>query len=194
MNSNRGSGTPPLLHHAGPTMAARAWPKPSPRQLEDSRRPSASSRCFSFVSAALWWMDGCGGRRRQRQFIDKHLGKKGDANWAWIRLGRPALADRPRPILARFGPISLPDASQSIVDLLPYAWGPLTSSSPRFGQSSLSRKLQHLWSRSLKFHSFMLRSLGPLESCSWCVLTCAELHDRFLKCLMNLSWKSPFKR
>jgi hypothetical protein len=52
-----GSGTPPWLHHVGPTMAARVWPKPSPRQLEDLRRPSASSRCFSFVSAALWWMD-----------------------------------------------------------------------------------------------------------------------------------------
>jgi hypothetical protein len=32
----------------------------------------------------------------------------------------------------RFGPVSLPDASQSIVDLLPYACGTLTSSSPRF--------------------------------------------------------------
>jgi hypothetical protein len=65
-------------------------------------------------------------------------------NRARIRLGRPAWADRPRPILSRFGPVSLPDASRSIVDLLPYACGPLTSSSPRFGQSSLSRKLQHL--------------------------------------------------
>jgi hypothetical protein len=35
-------------------------------------------------------------------------------------------ADRPRPVLARFGPVSLPDASRSIVDLLPYACGPLT--------------------------------------------------------------------
>jgi hypothetical protein len=38
MNSRRGSGTPPWLHHAGPTMVAREWPKPSPRQLEDLRR------------------------------------------------------------------------------------------------------------------------------------------------------------
>jgi hypothetical protein len=37
-NSSRGFGTPPWLYHAGPTMVARAWPKPSPRQLEDSRR------------------------------------------------------------------------------------------------------------------------------------------------------------
>jgi hypothetical protein len=34
-NSSCGSGTPPWLHHAGPTTAARAWPKPSPKQLED---------------------------------------------------------------------------------------------------------------------------------------------------------------
>jgi hypothetical protein len=37
-----GSGTPPWLQHAGLTMAARAWPRPSPRQLEDLRQPSAS--------------------------------------------------------------------------------------------------------------------------------------------------------
>jgi hypothetical protein len=64
---------------------------------------------------------------------------------------------------AQFGPVSLPDASRSIVDLLPYACEPLTPSSPRFGQSSLSCKLQHLLSRSLEFHGFMLRSLDPLE-------------------------------
>jgi hypothetical protein len=52
-NSSRGSGTPPCLHHAGGTVVAREWPKPSPRKLEDLRRPLASCRCFSFVSAAL---------------------------------------------------------------------------------------------------------------------------------------------
>jgi hypothetical protein len=56
-------------------------------------------------------------------------------------LGRPAWADRPGPFSARFGPGSLPDASWSIVDLIPYACGPLTSSSPWFRQSSLPRKL-----------------------------------------------------
>jgi hypothetical protein len=53
-----GTRTPPCLHHVGPIMTARAWPRPSPRQLEDLRRPSASYRCFSFVSSALWWMYG----------------------------------------------------------------------------------------------------------------------------------------
>jgi hypothetical protein len=111
---------------------------------------------------------------------------KGVANCHKKGLGRPAWA--------RFGPGSLPDASRSIVDLLPYACGPLTSSSPRFRYSSLSCKLQYLLFRSLEFYGFMLQSLGYLESCSSCVLTCAGLHDLVLKCLMNLSRKSPFKR
>jgi hypothetical protein len=37
-----------------------------------------------------------------------------------------------RPTQAHVGPVSLPDASRSIVDLLPYTCGPLTLSSPRF--------------------------------------------------------------
>jgi hypothetical protein len=53
-------------------------------------------------------MDGCGGRRRQRQFINKHLGQKGDANRARSGLGPLAQADRPRPISSRFGPGFLP--------------------------------------------------------------------------------------
>jgi hypothetical protein len=57
---------------------------------------------------------------------------KGGANRAQNRLGRLAWANRLRPVSARFGPVLLPDASRSIVDLLPYACGPLTSSSPRF--------------------------------------------------------------
>jgi hypothetical protein len=49
---------------------------------------------------------------------------KGGVNRARNKPGRPAWADRPKPVSARFGPISLPDASRSIVDLLPYACGP----------------------------------------------------------------------
>jgi hypothetical protein len=112
-------------------------------------------------------MNGWMWRSAEEEAINRQAPRaKRGANRAWIRLDRPAWADRPRPILARFGPVSLPDASQSIVDFLPYACGPLTSSSPRFRQSSLSRKLQHLLSRSLEFHGFILRSLDPLESCS----------------------------
>jgi hypothetical protein len=55
-------------------------------------------------------------------------------------VGRPAWADRPRPVSARFGPVLLPDVSRPIVDLHPSACGPLTSSSPRFSQGYLLRK------------------------------------------------------
>jgi hypothetical protein len=94
-----GSGTPPWLHHAGPTMVARAWPRPYPRQLEDLQRPSTSSLCFSFVSVTLWWMDGCGDRRRQRQYIEEHVVQR-ERERAQNRPGRLAWADRPRPVSA----------------------------------------------------------------------------------------------
>jgi hypothetical protein len=35
---------------------------------------------------------------------------KGAQTGAWNRPGRPAWANQPRPVLARFGPVSLPDA------------------------------------------------------------------------------------
>jgi hypothetical protein len=112
-------------------------------------------------------MNGWMWRPAEAEAINRQAPRsKGGANQARNRPSRPAWADRPRLVLARFGPILLPDASLSIVDLLPYACGPLTLSSPRFRHSSLSRKLQHLLSRSLEFYGFMLRSLGPLESCS----------------------------
>jgi hypothetical protein len=63
-------------------------------------------------------------RQAPREKGGRELGPK--------RLGQPAWADWPRPILARFGPVSLHDASRSIVDLLPYACGPLTLPYPRF--------------------------------------------------------------
>jgi hypothetical protein len=114
------------------------------------------------------------------------------ANRARNKPGQPAWAGRPRPVLARFGPISLPDASRTIVDLLPFACGPLTSSSPRFRWTSLLRKLQHLSFRSLEFCAFTLWSLGHLESCSPQVLTCAGLHDPVIKCSLNFSQKCSF--
>jgi hypothetical protein len=65
-NSSRGSGTPPWLHHAGPTMAARAWHKPSPRQNSRTRGgrrlppgASPSSRRLSDE-----WMDVAAGGGR----------------------------------------------------------------------------------------------------------------------------------
>jgi hypothetical protein len=61
-----GSGIPPWLHHAGPTMAARAWPRPSPRQLERTcggrRLPPGASPSFWWLSDE--WMDVAAGRGR----------------------------------------------------------------------------------------------------------------------------------
>jgi hypothetical protein len=115
--------------------------------------PGASPRVGSSLMNGWMWQPA------EAEAINRQAPRsKEGANWARKCPGRPAWADRPRPFLARFGPVSLPDASQSIVDLLPYACGPLTSSSPRFRQSSLSRKLQHLLSRSIEFSGFMLRS------------------------------------
>jgi hypothetical protein len=157
-----------------------------------SRRlpPGASPRVGGSLMNGWMWRSA----KAEAEAINRQEPRsKGGANRAQNRPGRLAWADRPKPISAWFGPISLPDASWWIVDLLPYACEPLTLSFPRFRQSSLSRKLQHLLSRSLEFSGFMLRSLGHLESCSWCVLTCVGLHDRLLKYLMNLYRKSPFK-
>jgi hypothetical protein len=107
-------------------------------------------------------MNGWMWRPAEAEAINKQAPRsKGGANRARNGLGRMALADRTRLVSARFGPVSLLDASRSIVDLLPYACGPLTSSSPWVRQSSLSRKLQHLLSRSLEFSGIILWSVGP---------------------------------
>jgi hypothetical protein len=89
--------------------------------------PGASPR----VSGSL--MNGWMWRPAEAEAINRQAPRSnGGANWSRNRPGRPAWADRPRPVSAWFGPVSLPNASRSIVDLLPYACGPLTSSSPRF--------------------------------------------------------------
>jgi hypothetical protein len=186
-------GTAPELHHGFTTQGQPWWLGSSLSHILGNLRtcggrwlpPGASPR----VGASL--MNGWMWRPSEAEAINRRAPRpKGGANPAWNRPGRLAWANQPRPISAQFGPVLLHDASRSIVDLLPYACGPLTSFSPRFRQSSLSRKLQHLLSRSLEFSSFMLWSLGPLESCSWGVLTCVRLHDLLLKYLMNLSQKS----
>jgi hypothetical protein len=76
MDSRHGSETPAWLHHAGPTMAARAWPRSSPRQLEDLRRPSAS---FG-LSPSIWqlsveWMRLPFGVGAIYQ-LEEHLGQR----------------------------------------------------------------------------------------------------------------------
>jgi hypothetical protein len=136
-------------------------------------------------------MDGCGGRRRQRQFVDKHLGQKGETNRAQSGLGRSAQAGQPRPISARFSPGLLPGCFSRDPLFVSFACGPLTSFPSRFKLESLPCKLRCFLVEFLKTCTLTLRSSGHLESCSSRVLTCDGLHDLLLKCLVNLSRKSP---
>jgi hypothetical protein len=135
-------------------------------------------------------MDGCGGRRRQGQFIDKHLGLKGartgpGVGWA----GRPRPTG-PGPFWPGSAPVCSPIASHVIPYLCALACGPLTSFPSRFRPESLPCKLRCFLVESLKTCTLTLRSSSHLESCSPRVLTCDGLHDLLLKCLVNLSRKS----
>jgi hypothetical protein len=157
--------------------------------FEDSRRPLSLSLGF----AEFLWMDGCGGQRRKRQFIDKHLGQKEDANRARSGLGRSAQAGR-GPFRPGSAPVSSLVASRVIPYLCALACGPLMSFPSRLRLESLLCKLRCFLVESLKTCTLALRSSGHLESCSSRVLTCDGLHDLHLKCLMNLSRKSHLNR
>jgi hypothetical protein len=126
-------------------------------------------------------MDGCGGRRRQRQFIDKHLGKKGARTGpgvGWAGRSRPP---GPGPFRPGSAPVFSPVASRVIPYLCALACGPLTSFPSRFRLESLPCKLRCFLVESLKTCTLTLRSSGHLESCSSRVLTCDGLHDLLLK-------------
>jgi hypothetical protein len=135
-------------------------------------------------------MDGCGGRRRQRQFIDKHLGQKGARTGpgvGWASRPRPA---GPGPFRPGSAPVCSPVTSRVIPYLCALACGPLMLFPSRFRLESLPCKLHCFLVESLKTCTLTLRSSCHLESCSPCVLTCDGLHDLLLKCLVNLSRKS----
>jgi hypothetical protein len=97
----------------------------------------------------------------------------------------------PGPFRPGSAPVCSPVASRVIPCLCALACGPLTSFPSRFRLESLPCKLRCFLVESLKTCMLTLRSLGHLESCSSRVLTCDGLHDLLLKCLMNLSRKSP---
>jgi hypothetical protein len=116
---------------------------------------------------------------------------KGVANRANRPLGRSDWADRPKPFWADSGPCSSPAASCTIPCLCALACGPLTSFPSRLRLEPLLCKLCCFLVESLKICTLTLQSSGHLESCSSRVLTLVGLHDLLLKCLMNLSRKSP---
>jgi hypothetical protein len=122
-----GFGTPPWLGYAGPTMATRAWLRPSPRQLEDLRQPLTSFGVSSLIQRLSdEWM--------QRPFGIVTLNRprgvyvKGEVE---LTRNRAEPAGLGQPAWARFGPGSLPKASCPIVDLHNSACGPLMLSSPQ---------------------------------------------------------------
>jgi hypothetical protein len=88
MNSSRGTGTPPWLHHVVPTMAARASP-----------RPSASSRCFSIIVGVLdrqTYQGGtrgsklCGGDRDRETKNSKVCARTRDTRFIQVRAAKAA--------------------------------------------------------------------------------------------------------
>jgi hypothetical protein len=122
----------PELHH-GTTMqgghGSFGRPRPSPRQLQRLTVAVVSLRCLLLGFAELWWMDGCGGWRRQRQFIKEHLGQRGrepSSKWAGSTiLGRPSWA--------RFGPALPPRCFSRFLEFMSnYLWV-LDDVFPRFG-------------------------------------------------------------
>jgi hypothetical protein len=121
-------------------------------------------------------MNGWMWRLAEAEAINRQaLGQKGDANRARIRLGQPSQVDRPRPNSARFGPGFLPGCfSRDPLFVCTCMW--------TFDVVSLRLRLESLL---CKLRYFLVESLMT------CMLTCAVLHDRLLKYLMNLSRKSP---
>jgi hypothetical protein len=115
----------------------------------------------------------------------------GVANQANRPLGRSDWADRPKPFLGRFGPVFLPGCFLHNSLFVCTCMWPLTSFPSRLRLESLLCKLRYFLVESLKTCTLTLRSSGHLESCSSRVLTLVGLHDLLLKCLMNLSRKSP---
>jgi hypothetical protein len=131
---------------------------------------------------SMWWTTAAEAINRQTPRL------MGAPNRTRSGLGLSAQAGRPRPNSA---PVSSPVASPVIPYLCALACGPLTSFPSWLRLDSLICKLRYFLVESLKICTLTLRSSGHLESCSSRVLTLVGPHDLLLKCLMNLSRKSP---
>jgi hypothetical protein len=185
-NSSRGSETPPWLYHAGPTMAARAWPKPSPRQLEDS--VAIGFLLVLLLRLGDFLMNGWMWRLVEAEAINRQASRaKGGAEPSPEWVGPVG----PGPFRPGSVPVSSPVASCMIPYLCALACGPLTSFPSRLRLGSLLCKLRCFLAESLKTCTLALRSSDHLESCSSRVLILVGLHDLRPKCLVNLSRKSP---
>jgi hypothetical protein len=109
-----GSRTPPWLHHAGPTMVARAWSRPSPRQLEDLRQSSVSSRMLLLcVGGSL--MNGWMWRPAEAEAINRQAPSSKGARTG-LETGPD---DRPGPIgPGPFRPVLAPSRSPMLLGQL----------------------------------------------------------------------------
>jgi hypothetical protein len=181
--SCRGSGTPPWLYHAGPTMAARAWPKPSPKQLEDLREPSV---LFFRLGGSL--MNGWMWRPAEAEAINRQAPRAKRGTEPSLEWAGPV---GPGPFHPGSAPVSSLVASCMIPYLCALACGPLTLFPSQLELESLLCKLRCFLVESLKTCMLTLRSSGHLESCSSRVLTLVGLHDLLPECLVNLSRKYP---
>jgi hypothetical protein len=151
--------------------------------FEDSRWPSLLSPRFRRVPVDGWMWRPAEVETIYRQAPRAKRGREPGPEWA-----RPV---GPGPFRPDSAPVCSLAASHMIPNLCALACGPLTSFPSRFRLESLPCKLRCFLVESLKTSTLTLRSLGHLESCSSHVLTCKGLHDLLLKCLVNLSRKSP---
>jgi hypothetical protein len=156
--------------------------------FEDSWRPSSLSPRFRRVLVDGWMWRPTEAEAINGQAPRAKRGSRTEPGVGWANRPRPA---GPGPFRPGSAPVSSPVASRVISYLCALACGPLTSFPSRFRLESLLSKLRRFLVESLKTCMLTLRSLGHLESCSSHVLTCDGLHDLLLKCLMNLSRKSP---
>jgi hypothetical protein len=109
-------------------------------------------------------------------------------------LGRPAWADRPRPISAQSATSFARRWFPSLLDPSPFCmWALVVSFSLSWTKLLVLQDstLFCLGPRSLS--SSRVWSLGFLESCLLHCMTCTGLQGLVTRCLMNLSWKSYFQ-
>jgi hypothetical protein len=151
--------------------------------FEDSRRPSWLSPRFRRVPVDGWMW-----RSAEAETIYRQAPRAKREREPGPECAGPA---GPGPFRPGSALVSSPVASRVTPYLCALACGPLTSFPSRFRLESLPCKLCCFPIESLKTCTLTLRSSGHLESCSPRVLTCDGLCDLLLKCLVNLSQKSP---
>jgi hypothetical protein len=132
------------------------------------------------------------------KYLERHLGQRG-ADWAlkWAGpadLGRPAWADRPRPISAQSAASFARCRFPSLLDPSPFCmWALVVSFPPNWMKLLVPQDSTLFWLGPQSLSSSRFRSLGFLESCLLHCMTCTGLQGLVTRCLMTLSQKSCFQ-